>query len=80
MLSRLMLNIWLIIYTLFFALFFTLIFVFNAAKVEIIFERQKKNVSFFMKKLTFYKILPQKKGKVSRYTLLYIWGTCSRRH
>jgi len=29
----------------------------NGAKVEIIFERQKKNVSFFNEKLTFYKVL-----------------------
>ena len=44
MLSKLiMLNVWFIIFSLFF-------FVFNGAKVEIIFERQKKNVSFFNKK------------------------------
>ncbi len=39
------------------SLSFLCFFVFNGAKVEIIFERQKKNVSFFNKKLTFYKIL-----------------------
>ena len=46
-----MLNVWFIVF------FFFVIFVFNGAKVEIIFEPQKKNVSFFNEKLTFYKIL-----------------------
>jgi len=46
-----MLNVWFIVFSL------VLFFVFNGAKVEIIFEQQKKNVSFFNKKLTFYKIL-----------------------
>ncbi len=38
------------------SLSFLVFFVFDGAKVEIIFERQKKNVSFFNEKLTFYKI------------------------
>lgn len=57
-------NVWFIVF------FFFVIFVFNGAKVEIIFEPQKKNVSFFNEKLTFYKISRLKVLKVSFFWLV----------
>lgn len=44
----------------------------NGAKVGIIFEQQKKNVSFFNEKLTFYKISCLKVLNVSSFCLVVI--------